>query len=240
MTVTRTTREHARAGFWSTGLSVFVLWNLATLVGALAGNALGDPRTYGLDAAVGGAFLALLWPRLDSARTRVAALLAAALALALVPRDAAPACPCWPPRWSPSAMAAGPPAREPTEDADPGGRVIWAAVLACGVGCYLLKLAGMSVPERALAHPVVRRTADLLPVVLLAALVAVQVFAGPRARRGRADRRRAPWSGWAPPPWRCCCARRSSWWSPSPRSLPPWSDCSGESQAPKAADPRQN
>jgi branched-subunit amino acid transport protein len=55
--------------------------------------------------------------------------------------------------------------------------VIWAAVLGCAVGCYLLKLAGMSVPEKALAHPVLRRTADLLPVVLLAALVAVQVFA---------------------------------------------------------------
>ena len=58
--------------------------------------------------------------------------------------------------------------------------MIWAAVLGCAVGCYLLKLAGMSVPERALAHPVVRRAADLLPVVLLAALVAVQVFAGKR------------------------------------------------------------
>ncbi len=84
MTVTRTTREQARAGFLSTGISVFVLWNLATLVGALAGESLGDPRTYGLDAAVGGAFLALLWPRLDTRRTRLAAVLAAALALSLV------------------------------------------------------------------------------------------------------------------------------------------------------------
>ena len=49
-------------------------------------------------------------------------------------------------------------------------------MLGCAVGCYLLKLAGMSVPERVLAQPVVRRIADLLPVVLLAALVAVQVF----------------------------------------------------------------
>ena len=56
--------------------------------------------------------------------------------------------------------------------------MIWVAVLGCAVGCYLLKLAGMSVPERTLAHPVVRRTADLLPAVLLAALVAVQVFSG--------------------------------------------------------------
>lgn len=54
--------------------------------------------------------------------------------------------------------------------------MIWLAVLGCAFGCYLLKLAGMSVPDRALAHPVLRRTADLLPVVLLAALVAVQVL----------------------------------------------------------------
>lgn len=84
MTVTRVSREHARAGFLSTGLAVFVLWNLATLAGALAGDALGDPRRYGLDAAVGAAFLGLLWPRLNSLRNRVAALLGAGLALSLV------------------------------------------------------------------------------------------------------------------------------------------------------------
>jgi branched-subunit amino acid transport protein len=54
--------------------------------------------------------------------------------------------------------------------------MIWAAVLGCAIGCYLLKLAGMSVPDRVLEQPLLRRTADLLPVVLLAALVAVQVF----------------------------------------------------------------
>jgi hypothetical protein len=59
--------------------------------------------------------------------------------------------------------------------------VIWAAVLLTGVGCYLLKLAGLSVPSRVLERPVVERIADLLPVALLAALIAVQVFAdGPR------------------------------------------------------------
>lgn len=52
----------------------------------------------------------------------------------------------------------------------------WLAVLGCAAGCYLLKLAGMSVPERALEHPTARRIADLLPVVLLAALVAVQAL----------------------------------------------------------------
>ena len=55
--------------------------------------------------------------------------------------------------------------------------MIWGAVLGCAVGCYLLKLAGLSVPPRVLERPVVRRIADLIPVALLAALVAVQVFA---------------------------------------------------------------
>lgn len=74
-----------RLAFWSTGLAVFVLWNLATLVGALAGSAIGDPQTYGLDAAVPAAFLALLWPRLTDARSRAVAVAAAGVALALTP-----------------------------------------------------------------------------------------------------------------------------------------------------------
>lgn len=53
----------------------------------------------------------------------------------------------------------------------------WTALLVAGVGCYLLKLAGLSVPARVLDHPVVERVADLIPVALLAALVAVQTFA---------------------------------------------------------------
>lgn len=85
MAVTRDSREAAKVGFLSTGVAVFVLWNLATLGGALAGESLGDPRTYGLDAAVGAAFLALLWPRLRDRRNQVTAVLAVALALSLVP-----------------------------------------------------------------------------------------------------------------------------------------------------------
>jgi branched-subunit amino acid transport protein len=53
--------------------------------------------------------------------------------------------------------------------------MIWTAVLLAGVGCYLLKLAGLSVPSHVLERPVVERVADLIPVALLAALVAVQV-----------------------------------------------------------------
>ncbi|MGZ4492721.1 MAG: AzlC family ABC transporter permease [Nocardioidaceae bacterium] len=89
MSINRGSTTDARTGFLSTGIAVFVLWNLATLGGGLAGRALGDPRTYGLDAAVGGAFLALLWPRLKDRRNQVVAVLGAALALGLVPVTAA-------------------------------------------------------------------------------------------------------------------------------------------------------
>ena len=58
MSITRPDRDLARVGFLATGLSIFVLWNGFTFVGAIAGEALGDPETYGLDAAVGAAFLA--------------------------------------------------------------------------------------------------------------------------------------------------------------------------------------
>lgn len=89
MAVTRDTTRHARLGFFWTGIGVFVLWNLFTLIGALAGEALGDPRTYGLDAAVGAAFLGLLWPRLTTPSARLVALVGAAVAAGLVPFTAA-------------------------------------------------------------------------------------------------------------------------------------------------------
>ena len=89
MSVSRVGTPAARVGFLSTGLAVFALWNLATLGGAVAGEALGDPRTYGLDAAVGAAFLALLWPRLTDRRNQAVAALGAVLALSLVPVTAA-------------------------------------------------------------------------------------------------------------------------------------------------------
>ena len=78
-----------RAGFWAAGLAVFTFWNLATLLGALLGNALGDPRVWGLDAAAAAAFVALIWPRLHGRTSIVTAALAAAIALVtLVPLPA--------------------------------------------------------------------------------------------------------------------------------------------------------
>ncbi len=54
--------------------------------------------------------------------------------------------------------------------------MIWAAVLAASAGCYAVKLAGLSVPRRILDDPRVRRIAALMPVALLAALIAIQTF----------------------------------------------------------------
>jgi 4-azaleucine resistance transporter AzlC len=75
----------ARLAFWSTGLSVFVVWNLATLAGALGASALGDPKVYGLDAAIPAGFIALVWPRLRDRRSWTIGLSAAVVALALTP-----------------------------------------------------------------------------------------------------------------------------------------------------------
>jgi branched-subunit amino acid transport protein len=54
--------------------------------------------------------------------------------------------------------------------------VTWLAIAVTGVGCYLLKLAGLSVPPKVLERPLVERIADLLPVALLSALIGVQVL----------------------------------------------------------------
>ncbi|GAA4041187.1 AzlD domain-containing protein [Nonomuraea soli] len=51
----------------------------------------------------------------------------------------------------------------------------WAIIVVC-VGCYALKVAGLAAPRRVLDHPRVRRFAELVPVALLAALIAVQTF----------------------------------------------------------------
>lgn len=52
----------------------------------------------------------------------------------------------------------------------------WAAILVAAAGCYVWKVAGLSVPARLLEHPLVERVADLLPVALLSALIGVQVL----------------------------------------------------------------
>ena len=74
-----------RKGFWLTGISVFVFWNLMTLMGAILGNALGDPKVWGLDAAAAAAFLGLLWPRLKERQSLAVAALAFFVAVVTTP-----------------------------------------------------------------------------------------------------------------------------------------------------------
>ena len=77
--------ESTRLGFLVTGVGVFISWNLFTLLGAVGAQALGNPSSWGLDAAVPAAFLGLVWPRLTSFQTKLAAGLAIVLALLLSP-----------------------------------------------------------------------------------------------------------------------------------------------------------
>jgi len=67
------------------GIVLYLAWNTGTAVGVLGGGALGDPRRIGLDAAFPALFLALLVPQVRTRRALAAALLAAAVALALIP-----------------------------------------------------------------------------------------------------------------------------------------------------------
>lgn len=74
-----------RLGFWVTGAGTFVVWNLSSLAGALLGEAIGDVRALGLDAAAPAAFLGLLWPRLKNRQPLLVAIASAVVAVAAVP-----------------------------------------------------------------------------------------------------------------------------------------------------------
>lgn len=76
--------RHRRAAFWITGGSIYLFWNLGTLVGALLGSAI-DPEVYGLDAAFPAAFVAMLWPLLRERRSATAAGIGAVVCVALIP-----------------------------------------------------------------------------------------------------------------------------------------------------------
>jgi len=73
-----------RMAFWITGLTIYVCWNLGTLLGALAGTAI-DPTTYGLDAAFPAAFVAMLWPLWHHRRALLAAACGAIICIAMIP-----------------------------------------------------------------------------------------------------------------------------------------------------------
>ena len=84
MSAAQSDADAQRAAFWITGASLYVFWNLGTLLGALAGSAI-DPQTFGLDAAFPAAYVAMLWPLLRDGRGRLAAALGAVICVSLIP-----------------------------------------------------------------------------------------------------------------------------------------------------------
>lgn len=75
----------ARTGFWAGGVSVFVGWNVATLIGALGVGLLPDPGVLGLDVIAPAAFVGLLAPRMRGRRAWLAAAVAVVVALSTLP-----------------------------------------------------------------------------------------------------------------------------------------------------------
>jgi 4-azaleucine resistance transporter AzlC len=67
------------------GLVLYVVWVSSTALGALGGEALGDPEALGLDAAFPALFLGLLWSQVKTRRAVLAAILGGVIALALIP-----------------------------------------------------------------------------------------------------------------------------------------------------------
>jgi len=63
------------------GIAVFVSWNGGTLVGALFGNILGDPKHLGLDFAAAAAFIGLLVPQIKGKGDILVLLIAAVLSV---------------------------------------------------------------------------------------------------------------------------------------------------------------
>jgi predicted branched-subunit amino acid permease len=83
--IAQTEPRAQRIGFWLTGAAIFVGWNTMTAAGAVLGDAMGDPRMWGLDAAAAAAFLGLLWPRIQSRQPAAVAAVAAVITVLTVP-----------------------------------------------------------------------------------------------------------------------------------------------------------
>ena len=158
----------AEKAFWFTGVAVFVLWNLGTLLGAVGGNAIGDPETYGLDAAFPAGFVALMAPHLRKKPGLIAAVAGGFIAFVEHPP---------PPRRRPH------PARHPRRPPRPlvppprATDVSWTAIILLGALSYGLKATGLLVLDHIRVPRTFTEVTALLPPALLAALVVVQTFA---------------------------------------------------------------
>jgi predicted branched-subunit amino acid permease len=74
-----------RAAFWTCGLSLFGAWNVAVLLGVVAGSVVRNTNAFGLDATFPAVLIALALPALAEVRTRVSAGTGAVIAVALTP-----------------------------------------------------------------------------------------------------------------------------------------------------------
>jgi predicted branched-subunit amino acid permease len=74
-----------RAAFWTCGLNLFGAWNVAVLLGVLAGSVVRNTNAFGLDATFPAVLIALALPALAELRTRVSAGTGAVIAVALTP-----------------------------------------------------------------------------------------------------------------------------------------------------------
>ena len=84
-TLARTNPKARRLAFWLAGGALFVVWNIGTVLGIVAGSAVGDPDAFGIDAAFPAGMLALLLPALRDRPALRVALGAAVVSLAATP-----------------------------------------------------------------------------------------------------------------------------------------------------------
>ncbi len=84
MATAQTDRRERATAFWITGLSVYVFWNLGTLIGAIAGSSI-DPETFGLDAAFPAGFVAMVAPHFSTRNGRLAGVLGGVICLVTIP-----------------------------------------------------------------------------------------------------------------------------------------------------------
>lgn len=71
--------------YWTVGLVLYGVWAPSVFLGGLLGQRVGDPATFGLDAALPAALLALIVPSLRERSTLRAVVVGAVLALATTP-----------------------------------------------------------------------------------------------------------------------------------------------------------
>lgn len=77
--------DRRRRAYWLTGVTLFVTWNVGSLLGVVLGGAVGDPAALGVDAAFPAGLLALILPSLRDRETRNVAVLGATVAVLTTP-----------------------------------------------------------------------------------------------------------------------------------------------------------